>query len=114
MGCGLVGWVPDRPFGVGGVGPCAATGCGFRFCVVVGEAWVGSWLVVLPSAWGGPTRPEQAAAKLNVHPDFDLNLVAAEPLVEKVISLDWAPDGKLWVAETPEYPGDQKLRKLVL
>src|SRR6266850_3824381 len=60
---------------------------------------------------GGPTRPEQAAAKLSLHPEFDLSLVASEPLVEKVISLDWAPDGKLWVAETPEYPGGRTINK---
>ena len=58
---------------------------------------------------GGPTRPEKAAAKLSLHPDFDLSLVASEPLVEKVISLDWAPDGKMWVAETPEYPGGRTI-----
>jgi putative membrane-bound dehydrogenase-like protein len=60
---------------------------------------------------GGPTRPEQAAAKLVVHPEFTLNLIAAEPLIEKVISLDWAPDGKLWVAETPEYPGGRTINR---
>jgi len=60
---------------------------------------------------GGPTRPEKAASKLTVHPDFNLNLVASEPLVEKVISLDWAPNGKLWVAETPEYPGGRTINK---
>ncbi len=60
---------------------------------------------------GGPTPPEQAASKLKLHPDFDLSLVASEPLVEKVISLDWAPDGKLWVAETPEYPGGRAINK---
>jgi uncharacterized protein len=53
---------------------------------------------------GGPTAPELAASKLQVHPEFELKLVASEPLIEKVISLDWAPDGRLWVAETPEYP----------
>jgi len=58
---------------------------------------------------GGPTRPEESAAKLSLHPDFELNLVASEPLVEKVISLDWAPDGKMWVAETPEYPGGRTI-----
>ncbi len=60
---------------------------------------------------GGPTAPEKAASKLTVHPEFDLNLVASEPLVEKVISLDWAPDGKLWVAETPEYPGGRTINQ---
>ena len=60
---------------------------------------------------GGPTHPDKEAAKLQVHPEFDLKLVASEPLVEKVISLDWAPDGKLWVAETPEYPGGRTVNR---
>ena len=60
---------------------------------------------------GGPTAPEKAAAKLFVHPDFDISLVAAEPLVEKVISLDWDRQGRLWVAETPEYPGGRTIHK---
>jgi putative membrane-bound dehydrogenase-like protein len=60
---------------------------------------------------GGPTAPEQAAAKINVHPDFALSLVAAEPLIEKVISLDWDPQGRLWVAETPEYPSGRTIHR---
>ncbi len=60
---------------------------------------------------GGPTSPAKAAAKLNVHPEFNINLVASEPLVEKVISLDWAPNGKLWVAETPEYPNGRTINR---
>ncbi len=60
---------------------------------------------------GGPTHPDKAASRLTVHPDFTLNLVASEPLVEKVISLDWAPNGKLWVAETPEYPGGRTINE---
>jgi uncharacterized protein len=53
---------------------------------------------------GGPLAPEEAAARIELHPDFELRLVASEPLVEKVISMDWSADGRLWVAETPEYP----------
>ena len=30
--------------------------------------------------------------------------IAAEPLVNKVMSLDWDEKGRLWVAESPEYP----------
>lgn len=60
---------------------------------------------------GGPTAPEKAAAKLNVHPDFDISLVTSEPLVEKVISLDWDHKGRLWVAETPEYPGGRTMNR---
>jgi putative membrane-bound dehydrogenase-like protein len=60
---------------------------------------------------GGPTAPEKAVAKLGVHPEFDINLVASEPLLEKAISMDWDPQGRLWVAETPEYPGGRTINK---
>jgi putative membrane-bound dehydrogenase-like protein len=53
---------------------------------------------------GGPTRPEEAASKIEIHPEFDLALVAAEPLINKPMNIDWDPQGRLWVAETPEYP----------
>ena len=32
---------------------------------------------------GGPTAPAKAAAKIEVHPEFNLTLVAAEPLIHK-------------------------------
>ncbi len=60
---------------------------------------------------GGPVLPEKAAAKINTHPEFEVSLVAAEPLLEKAISLDWDHTGKLWVAETPEYPGGRTINK---
>ncbi len=53
---------------------------------------------------GGPTRPENAAEKIELHPEFDISLVAAEPLINKPMNIDWDPQGRLWVAETPEYP----------
>lgn len=53
---------------------------------------------------GGPTRPEDAATKIEVHPEFDLSLVAAEPLINKAMNLDWDEKGRLWVVESPEYP----------
>lgn len=58
---------------------------------------------------GGPTRPEKAAEKIEVHPEFTLNLAAAEPLVQKVMNLDWDEKGRLWVAETPEYPNGRRI-----
>lgn len=57
---------------------------------------------------GGPTRPEKAAEKLEIHPDFNLSLVASEPLVNKVLNVDWDPQGRLWVCETPEYPNGRR------
>ena len=53
---------------------------------------------------GGPTHPSKAAAKLEVHPEFNLTLVAAEPLIAKAMNIDWDERGRLWVSETPEYP----------
>lgn len=53
---------------------------------------------------GGPTRPEKAAAKIELHPEFNLSLVAAEPLINKVLNVDWDARGRMWVVESPEYP----------
>src|SRR6185436_671749 len=57
---------------------------------------------------GGPTAPEKAAQKLELHPEFDIRLVASEPLINKVINIDWDPAGRMWVAETPEYPNGRR------
>ena len=58
---------------------------------------------------GGPTHPAKAAATIEVHPEFDLTLVAAEPLIQKAMNIDWDERGRLWVSETPEYPNGRKL-----
>lgn len=60
---------------------------------------------------GGPVAPEKAAQTIQAHPDFAVNLVASEPLMEKPISMDWDAQGRLWVAETPEYPGGRTINK---
>ena len=57
---------------------------------------------------GGPTRPEKAAEKLEVHPEFNISLVASEPLVNKVMNVDWDEKGRMWVCETPEYPNGRR------
>lgn len=57
---------------------------------------------------GGPTRPEDAHKSIEVHPEFELSLAAAEPLVVKPISIDWDARGRMWVAMTPGYPYKQQ------
>ncbi|MEO6246937.1 MAG: PVC-type heme-binding CxxCH protein, partial [Opitutaceae bacterium] len=57
---------------------------------------------------GGPTAPSKAAAKIQVHPEFNLSLVASEPLINKVMNLTWDEKGRLWVCETPEYPNGRR------
>ena len=58
---------------------------------------------------GGPIAPSKAAEKIEVHPEFTLSLVAAEPLIAKAMNLDWDEKGRLWVSETPEYPNGRRL-----
>ncbi len=94
----------------------------FRALLLRGIAWAGKRanvdslcskeeLASLKYPEGGPTAPEKAAAKLALHPEFNINLVVAEPLVEKVISIDFDEKGRVWVAETPEYPGGRTVNK---
>jgi putative membrane-bound dehydrogenase-like protein len=93
----------------------------FRAILMRGIAWAGKRdvdsfvtkeeLASLRYPEGGPTAPEKAAAKIVIDPEFDINLVASEPLIEKVISMDWDEKGRLWVAETPEYPNGRRINK---
>jgi len=53
---------------------------------------------------GGVPRPEKLPSYLNVHPEFDISLVASEPLINNPMNINWDEKGRLWVAETPEYP----------
>ena len=86
----------------------------YRAVLLRGIAWAGKRdadslvskeeLASLQYPAGGPTAPDKAVEKIKVAPDFNIRLVAAEPLIEKPISLDWDAQGRLWVAETPEYP----------
>lgn len=57
---------------------------------------------------GGPLAPQAQVASMQMHPDFDVELVASEPLVSKVINLDWDGQGRLWVVESMEYPEGTK------
>ncbi len=57
---------------------------------------------------GGPQKPEDTLKALEIHPDFKLTLVASEPLITKPMNFDWDPAGRLWVAETPEYPNGRR------
>ena len=76
----------------------------YRAILLRGIAWAGkranldefcsrrnSPACVIPKA--ARTAPEKAAAKLEVHPDFTLKLVAAEPLINKADELRLGPGG---------------------
>ena len=57
---------------------------------------------------GGPSRPERTVQSLRLPPGFTARLVAAEPLIRKPIAVQWDAAGRLWVAETPEYPNGRR------
>jgi putative membrane-bound dehydrogenase-like protein len=52
--------------------------------------------------------PEQSRQVIHVPKGLKVELVAAEPLVLSPVAIDFAPDGKLWVAEMLDYPAGLK------
>jgi mono/diheme cytochrome c family protein/glucose/arabinose dehydrogenase len=50
--------------------------------------------------------PQDEMKQFYLPPGFRAELVAAEPLVQDPIAIDWDPDGRLWVVEYPEYVPD--------
>ncbi len=57
---------------------------------------------------GGPSRAEKAIAAFQMQPGFKATAVATEPLINKPIAAQWDERGRLWVAETPEYPNGRR------
>ena len=51
-----------------------------------------------------PTEVARALETIHVPEGFQVQLVAAEPLVRDPVAIDWGPDGKLWVVEMADYP----------
>lgn len=89
---------------------------GLRSMILRGIAWAGKRPNVdelckptelgdaLRYVEGGCPSPQELPKALEVHPEFNLSLVAAEPLINKPMNIDWDEKGRLWVVETPEYP----------
>lgn len=53
-----------------------------------------------------PRSPDEALRTFHMPPGYRLELVAAEPLVQDPIAIDWDPQGRLWVVEMPGYMPD--------
>ena len=49
-------------------------------------------------------RSTQSLDKIHVPDGFEVELVAAEPLVKDPVAFDWDPSGRLWVVEMADYP----------
>lgn len=50
-----------------------------------------------------PLAPEAALKTFKLPPGFRIELVAADPLIETPITMQWDADGRLWVVEIPSY-----------
>ncbi len=57
---------------------------------------------------GGAQRPEGTVKQIELHPDFTVSVAAAEPLINKPVAVQWDAAGRMWVAETPEYPNGRR------
>ncbi len=50
-----------------------------------------------------PLAPAEAVKTFYMPPGYHLELVAAEPLVQVPVAIDWDADGRLWAVEMPEF-----------
>lgn len=94
----------------------------YRAILLRGIAWAGkrenidefckpAELASLRYPAGGPKPAAEAVKTLQLHPEFQVTLAADENVAKKIMSLDWDPQGRLWVIETPEYPGGRDVNK---
>jgi uncharacterized protein len=59
-----------------------------------------------PPMFQEPLSPEASMQHIQVPPGFELQLFAAEPDIVKPIAMAWDERGRLWLAETIDYPND--------
>ncbi|MGV3533976.1 MAG: PVC-type heme-binding CxxCH protein, partial [Chthoniobacteraceae bacterium] len=57
---------------------------------------------------GGPRLAADTAKSFDLTPGFKATAIASEPLINKPIAMQWDARGRLWVAETPEYPNGRR------
>lgn len=55
---------------------------------------------------GPPYSPEEALASFRIVSDFQIELLAAEPLITSPVAMEIDEDGRLFVVEMPGYPLD--------
>ena len=94
----------------------------YRAILLRGIAWAGKRanadefckpeeLASLTYPAGGPKPAAEALKTFQTHPEFKVSLTADENVAEKIMSMDWDEKGRLWVVETPEYPGGRDVNK---
>jgi len=51
-----------------------------------------------------PKSPAESLTTMRPRSGFNVELVAAEPLIESPVAFEWDAKGRLWVLEMPDYP----------
>jgi putative heme-binding domain-containing protein len=51
-----------------------------------------------------PTPPDEAVKRFKTHAGFEIQLLAAEPMVRQPLDLTWDTRGRLWVVQYLQYP----------
>ncbi len=62
------------------------------------------FLAVEPWEREEPLSPEASMKRIDLSPEYVIDLVASEPEVVDPVAIDFGPDGRLWVAEMRDYP----------
>ncbi len=55
-----------------------------------------------------PLEPEESLKHLVLFPEFEKSLFASEPNIVKPIWISWDERGRLWIAETIDYPNEMQ------
>ena len=71
---------------------------------LAGEAWSTQGQSI--TRMQAPLSPEESAKHIVIQPGFSAELWAAEPDITKPIAMAWDERGRLWIAETIDYPND--------
>lgn len=59
---------------------------------------------VVPERVLSPLDARESLDYFHLHDNFQIELVASEPMVVDPVAYDWGADGKLWVVEMGDYP----------
>jgi len=81
-----------------------APGLEAKIMSAVTEQMPRGWTVAPGSEGIPPKAPASALTTIRTHPGLKVELVAAEPLVQSPVAIDWGADEKLWVCEMFDYP----------
>src|SRR5947209_6211677 len=57
-----------------------------------------------PSPAAPVPSPDEEKAQFDLAPGFEINLFAADPLIDKPIQMNFDPSGRLWLVSSETYP----------